>query len=112
MESGYAENETKVLRKIYDLSEQNTAKPVFLHQLESELPMGWQQVTGFCKGLHEQDFVNWPADVEAYLYITRRGIDAIQSIGKPKQPTGGDSYTLNVQNLQGGVQQGSGNLLF
>src|SRR6266516_132706 len=109
MQNSYAQKETRVLKVIYDLSEQNTAKPVFLHQLESELEMGWQQVTGFCKGLDEKDFVNWPPDVDAYLYITRRGIDAIQSLGKPKQSTVGDSYTLNVQNLHVGVQQGPGN---
>lgn len=105
----HAETEIKVLRKIYDLSQQNTAKPIFLQQLESELRMGWQEVTGFVKGLDQRGLINWPPDVEAYLYITREGIDAIESSGKPKQSAGGDTYNLNIQSMTGGVQQGSGN---
>lgn len=109
VEQRYAETEIKVLRKIYDLSKQNTAEPVFLHQLEAGLGMGSQQVTGFCKGLNEQGFIDWPPEVDSYLYITRQGIEAIQSSGKPRQSTGGDNYTLNIKNMHGGVQQGSGN---
>jgi hypothetical protein len=29
---------------------------------------------------------------------------------RTKQPTGGDSYTVHVENLQGGIQQGPGNI--
>lgn len=108
MQNSYAEKETLVLRKIYDLSEQNTAKPVFLQQLESEMAMGWQEVTGFCKGLDEQGFVDWPPNVDSYLYITRQGIDGVQSLGKPKSPAGGDTYHLSINNMHGGVHQGPG----
>jgi hypothetical protein len=108
VEERYSQEEVRVLRKIYDMSEQNTAKPVFLHQLETELGMGWQQVTGFCKGLNEQDLIEWPPDVEAYLFITRRGIEAINSLGKPKRASGGDTYNTNIGTVQGGAHVGPG----
>ncbi|MEP6719723.1 MAG: hypothetical protein ABJB21_11290 [bacterium] len=107
VQQSYSEKETCVLKKIYDLSEQNTAKPVFVHQLESELGMGWQELDGFCKGLKELDYVDWPADVEAYLFITRRGIEAIQSLGKPKSGTG-DTYHTHIGSVTGGVHVGPG----
>lgn len=110
MQNSYDQLETKVLKKIYDLSGQNSAKPVFTHQLESELGLGCHKVTGFCKGLNEQGLINWPPDVEAYLYITRAGIDAIQSLGKPKPPSGGDTYNTHIGTIHGAAQIGSGNV--
>lgn len=107
MQNSYEVKETLVLRKIYDLSEQNTAKAVFFHVLVSELEMSDREVVGLCKGLHEQGLIDYPPDIEAYLYITRRGIEAIQSLGKPKH-SGGDTYNTTFTSVQGGVQIGPG----
>jgi Mn-dependent DtxR family transcriptional regulator len=104
VESRYAEKETRVLEKIYDMSEQNTTKPVFIHLLEAEVGMHNRELSGFCKGLEEQRYIDW---TDSYVNITRQGIDAIDSLGKPKPGTG-DTYHTNIGPVTGGVHVGPG----
>lgn len=107
MQQSYADKEIRVLKKIYDLSGQNTTKPVGFQELVSAVELSDSEVSGICKGLSdEQGLIEWEGgDI---VFITRRGIDVIDSIGKPK-PRGGDSYIVNAHTINA-LQQGSGNV--
>lgn len=106
MQNSYAEKEILVLKKIYDLSDQNTLKIVGLHELVAALGMTDREVSGFCKGLEGRGFIEWPGD---FVHITREGIDAIDSLGQPPPKGGGDTYNLHIGTSHGPIQQGSGN---
>lgn len=105
MQNSYAEKEIRVLQKIYDLSEQNTTKPVFFPELESAMGMTSSELSGFCNGLEDRGFVEWAGgDV---LFITVAGIHAIDSLDKPTR-TGGDTYHTTIGTVQGGAHIGPG----
>jgi hypothetical protein len=108
MEERYAEKETRVLRKIYDMSKQDTTRPVGFHEIEPDVGLAERELSGICKGLEEQRFIEWPGG--DYVQITREGIRAIDDLGKSKPPLGGDTYQMNVHTIHGPVQQGSGNV--
>jgi hypothetical protein len=107
MQNAYTQKETLILRKIYELSGQNTTKVIGFHELVPAVEMTDRDVTGICKGLAEQGYIEWPA--EGLVTITRKGIHAIDSLGQPKERGGGDTYNTNIHNLQGGAQFGPGN---
>lgn len=107
MQQSYAEKEIRVLKKIYDLSGQNTTKLVGFQELVSAVGMSDREVSGICKGLSdEQGLIEWEGG--DLVFITRRGIEAIDSLGKSK-PGGGDNYIVNAQTIHA-LQQGSGNV--
>lgn len=108
VESRYAEKETRVLKKIYELSGQNTVKPVGFHELVPAVGMTDREVSGVCKGLEEQGYIDWPGG--DYVQITAAGIHAIESLGQPKPNSSGDTYNMNIGTLHGAAQQGSGNV--
>lgn len=111
IQNSYEYREALVLKSIYDLSQQNTSKPVFLHELESQLTLlDARMITGLCKGLDEQGFVEWPDDVDSYLYITRRGIEAINSQSKQKTNSGGDVYHTHIGTIHGAAHIGPGGI--
>jgi DNA-binding MarR family transcriptional regulator len=108
VELRYAEKETRVLKKIYDLSGQNTIKPVGFHELVPALGITDREVSGICKGLEEQGFIEWPGG--DYVQITAAGVHAIESLGQPTPKAGGDTYNMNINTLHGAAQQGPGNV--
>jgi len=106
MQNSYEAKEILVLKKIYELSSQNTTKPVFFPVLEPAMSMGWHELSGFLKGLEERGYVSWAGgDV---IYITRDGIDAIDSLSRPKSKTGGDTYNTTIGTVQGATHIGPG----
>jgi Mn-dependent DtxR family transcriptional regulator len=107
VELRYAEKETLVLKKIYELSGQNTTKIVGFHELVPALGMTDPEVSGICKGLEERGFIEWPGG--DYVNITSRGIHAIESLGQPPPKGSGDTYQLNIGTSHGPIQQGSNN---
>jgi len=107
MQNSYEQQETRVLKAIYELSEQNTAKFVSFQELLPAVGMSDRDVTGICKGLEKDGYIEWPA--EDLVTITRKGIHAIDSLGKPKERTGGDSYYTSIGTITGGAQVGAGN---
>jgi hypothetical protein len=107
MEENYAEKETRVLKKIYELSGQNTTKIVGFHELVPATGVTDPEVSGICKGLEERGFIEWPGG--DYVNITSRGIHAIDSLGQPPPKSGGDTYNLSIGASHGPIQQGPGN---
>jgi Mn-dependent DtxR family transcriptional regulator len=106
MAESYAERETRVLKKIYEMRQQNTTRSVFFPQLEPAVGMNWHELSGLLKGLEELGYVVWPGgDV---IHITREGIEAIDSLNRPKPKTGGDTYNTHITNLQGTAHVGPG----
>ena len=108
VESRYAARETWVLKKIYELSNQNTVEIVGFHELVPAVGLTDREVSGICNGLEEQGYIEWPGG--DYVQITAAGIRAIESLGQPKPMTGGDTYNMNIGTLHGAAQQGSGNI--
>lgn len=108
MKQSYAEKETRVLKTIYEISAQNTVKPVGFHELVPAVGMGDREVSGVCKGLEEQGYIEWPGG--DYVQITAAGIHAIELLGQPNPKSGGDTYNMNIGTLHGAAQQGSGNI--
>jgi Mn-dependent DtxR family transcriptional regulator len=108
VEQRYAAKETLVLKKIYELSGQNTTKIVGFHELVPATGMTDREVSGVCKGLEEQGFIEWPGG--DYVNITSAGIHAIESLGQPPPKAGGDTYHMKIGTVHGAVQQGSGNV--
>jgi len=107
MQKSYAEKENQVLKAIYDLSGQNTTKLVGFHEIVPATGMSDREVSGICKGLEQQGFIEWEGgDV---VFITHSGINAIDSLGKPKPPAG-DTYHTSIGSVIGGVQVGPGNV--
>src|SRR5437870_8270188 len=107
MEERYSEKETRVLKKIYDMSGQNSTKLVGFQELVSAVGLSDSEVSGICKGLSdEQGLIEWEGG--DFVLITRLGIDAIDSAGKTP-PGGGDNYIINAHTINA-LQQGSGNV--
>jgi hypothetical protein len=107
MQNSYAHRERGVLNKICDMSKGIPGEIIVFEFLVKELRMTDDEVSGICKGLAHQGYIEWPGgDV---LEITSLGIHALES-RRQERMAGGDTYTTHIGTIHGAAQIGSSNV--
>jgi hypothetical protein len=104
MSEAYAEREHCVLLMIRDISRMSNL--VFFQDLAQRLNMNEGELAIICSGLHNQNKINFPGG--DFVEMKPAGYKALEP---PEPKTSHISYTLQVQNNYGTIQQGQANTI-
>lgn len=104
MQSNYAEKESRVLRKLYDMGGVRHTDSVVITDLARELGMQFREINEILidleerKGLIDGD--------EHTVRMKPAGIEVIESGGRRAGAMTGTTYNVNIGQNYGGIQQG------
>jgi hypothetical protein len=104
MQSSYAEKESRVLRKLYDMGGVRHIDSVVITDLARELGMQFREINEILIDLEERKGLIHGDEHTVRMKPT--GIEIIESGGQRERTTPGTIYNVNIEQNYGGIQQG------